>query len=53
MFYKVTMPIIQQLFMEFCDIGDYDKQNAYFQKILHVVYVPCDPAKLKTLTILV
>lgn len=38
-FTKVTMPIIQQVFNEFWELGDREKQNAYIQKLVHVVPV--------------
>lgn len=38
-FRKVTMPVIKQLFQEFWDLGNYGKQSAYIQKIVHVLPV--------------
>lgn len=38
-FNKITMPIIRQVFEEFWGIGDYEKQNAFLQKVVSVVPV--------------
>lgn len=39
-FNKVIRPVIEKVFKEFWEIGNYDLQNAYLQKIVHLKPIP-------------